>query len=190
MECARGQRKGGVAVGRLWDKWMGTRRADAGIAAVSTQELRVALLELADTGVPFSIRETGTGTGTGAGRGGADLLAEWTFLEPASGSGATRSQVERTLKVWMSLNPREREVRAVDEQYEVTRAGPPPGRTVGRARGRGPIRGVQKEWTLEKGPDGRTRRVETFSFDSRDLKDPLRSTVVGAGWTWRGVYKL
>ncbi|MFD3809006.1 hypothetical protein ACFWSF_37175 [Streptomyces sp. NPDC058611] len=167
---------------RLWDKWMGTRHADAGIKAVPTQELRTALLELVGTGVPFSIRETGTG--------GADLLAEWRFLEPASGSGVTRRQVERTLKIWMSLCPREREVRAMDEQYEVTRAGPPPGRTIGRARGRGPIRRVHKEWALEKGPDGRRRRVETFSFDSRDMKNPLRSTVVGAGWTWRGVYKL
>ncbi len=166
----------------MWDKWMGTRHADPGTRAVPTQELRTALLALAGTGVPFSIRETGTG--------GADLLAEWRFLEPATGSGVTRRQVERTLKIWMHLSPREREVRAMDEQYEVTRAGRPPGRTVGRARGRGPIRRVQKEWALEKGPDGRRRRVETFSFDSRDMKNPLRSTVVGAGWTWRGVYKL
>ncbi|NWF29491.1 hypothetical protein HW130_25090 [Streptomyces sp. PKU-EA00015] len=169
-------------MGRLWDKWMGTRRADGGTKAIPTQELRAALLALNGTGVPFRIREAGTG--------GADLLAEWRFLEPAWGSGATRRQVERTLKVWMRLCPGEREVRAMDEQWEVTRAGSPPGRTVARAHGRGPIRGIQKEWALEKGPDGRRRRVETFSFDSRELKDPLRNTVLGAGWSWRGVYKL
>ncbi|MFD3538517.1 hypothetical protein ACFWUQ_03345 [Streptomyces sp. NPDC058662] len=169
-------------MGRLWDKWMGTRHADAGTEAVPTQELRTALLALNGMGVPFSIREVGTG--------GADLLAEWRFVEPARGSGTTRSQVERTLKIWMHLSPREREVRAMDEQFEVTRAGPPPGRTVARAQGRGPIRGIQREWTLERGPDGRRRKVETFSFDSRDLKEPLRTTVLTAGWTWRGVYKL
>jgi hypothetical protein len=166
----------------MWDKWMGTRYADKGTRGIPPQELRAALLALNGTSVPFGIREAGTG--------GADLLAEWRFLEPAQGSGVTRRQVERTLKVWMRLCPGEREVRAVDEQWEVTRAGPPPGRIVARAHGRGPIRGVQKEWALEKGPDGRRRRVETFSFDSRDLKDPLRDTVLGAGWTWRGVYRL
>ncbi|MEU9253788.1 hypothetical protein AB0D66_18260 [Streptomyces sp. NPDC048270] len=166
----------------MWDKWMGTRYADACTEAVPTHELRTALLALNGTGAPFRIRETGTGR--------ANLLAQWRFLEPASGSGGTRRQVERTLKIWMHLSPREREVRAMDEQFEVTRAGAEPGRTVARARGRGPIRGIRKEWTLQTGPDGRRHRVETFSFDSRDLKDPLRNTVLAAGWTWRGVYKL
>ncbi|MGW7432364.1 hypothetical protein ACWGIN_22775 [Streptomyces sp. NPDC054861] len=161
---------------------MGTRHADGSSRALPTQELRAALLALNGTGVPFDVREAGTG--------GADLLAQWRFLEPASGAGVTRRQVERTLKVWMRLCPSDREVRAMDEQWEVTRAGPPPGRTVARAHGRGPIRGVHKEWTVEKGPDGRRRRVETYSFNSRDLKDPLRNTVLAAGWTWRGVYKL
>ncbi|MEU9234030.1 hypothetical protein [Streptomyces subrutilus] len=161
---------------------MGTRHADAGAKAVPTHELRAALLALNGTGVPFSIRETGTGR--------AHLLAEWRFLEPPSGSGITRRQVERTLKIWMHLSPLDREVRAMDEQFEVTRAGAPPGRTVARAHGRGPIRGVQKQWTMKAGPDGRRHKVETFSFDSRDLKNPLRNTVLEAGWTWRGVYRL
>ncbi|URM92254.1 hypothetical protein LUW75_22430 [Streptomyces sp. MRC013] len=161
---------------------MGTRYPGKGAKAIPTQELRTALLALNGTGVPFDVRETGTGE--------ADLLAEWRFLEPAHGSGATRRQVERTLKIWMRLCPGEREVRAMDEQWEVTRAGSPPGRIVARAHGRGPIRGIHKEWVLEKGPGGRRRRVETFSFNSQDLKDPLRNTVLGAGWTWRGVYKL
>ncbi|MER6522535.1 MULTISPECIES: hypothetical protein [unclassified Streptomyces] len=161
---------------------MGTRHSDAGTRALPTQELRAALLALNGTGVPFTIHETGAE--------GAELLAQWRYLKPASGSGATRSQVERTLKIWMRLCPRERVVRAMDEQFEVTRAGHPPGRTVARAHGRGPIRGIHKEWAMEKGPDGRRHRVETFSFDSRDLKNPLRTTVLDAGWTWRGVYRM
>ncbi|MFG2475386.1 hypothetical protein [Streptomyces fagopyri] len=29
--------------------------------------------------------------------------------------------------------------------------------------------------------------TETFSFDSSELKNPLRDAVLGAVWTWRGV---
>ncbi|MFD5618053.1 hypothetical protein [Streptomyces yangpuensis] len=37
----------------------------------------------------------------------------------------------------------------------------------------------------------RRRKVETFRFDSRDMKDPLRDMILGAGWTWRGaVYRF
>ncbi|MFJ4781658.1 hypothetical protein [Streptomyces sp. NPDC088762] len=161
---------------------MGTRHAEAGARALPARDLRSALLALNASGVPFSVRETGTN--------GADLVAEWRVIEPATGDGTSRRQVDRTLKVWMSLRPREREVRAVDEQFEITRAGAPPGRTVARAHGRGPIRRVRKQWVLEKGPDGRRRKVETFSFDSRQLKNPLRATVLEAGWTWRGAYRL
>ncbi|MEV6577409.1 hypothetical protein AB0M92_04485 [Streptomyces sp. NPDC051582] len=163
-------------MGRLWDKWMGTRHPEGGGAAVPTQELRHALLALNGTGVPFTVRESS----------GSDLVAQWQVREPARGSGRTRTQVQRTFKIWLRFVPAEREVRAVDEQWAVTLAGPPPGRQIRRERGRGPIRSVHKEWTLERGPDGRRRRVETFSLDTRDMKDPLREAVVESGWTWRG----
>ncbi|MFD0270052.1 hypothetical protein ACFVGY_26345 [Streptomyces sp. NPDC127106] len=169
-------------MGRLWDKWMGTLHADGGAEAIPTQELRAALLALDGTGVPFSVREAG---------GGVDLLAEWKYLEPATGSGLTRKQVERTVRISMCLLAKDREVRAMDEQWEVTRAGPAPGRTVGKGHGKGPVRWTHKQWHYEKGPDGSRQKVESFNVDiTRDMKDPLRKAVLGAGWTWRGVYKL
>lgn len=168
-------------MGRLWDKYMGTVHPDGAAAALPTLELRAALLALNGTGVPFGVRE--------AGGEGADLAAEWRVVEPATGSGMGRRQVERTFKIWMRLLPAEREVRAVDEQWAVTRAGSPPGRIVQREHGRGPIRHAQKEWTYERGPDGQRRGVETFRLNTRDMKDPLRNTVVAAGWTWRGAHK-
>ncbi|MGO4458855.1 hypothetical protein AB4039_16370 [Streptomyces sp. M-16] len=169
-------------MGRLWDRYLGTMRPDAGAPAAPATELRAALLALTGTGVPFAVRET---PGEGA-----HLVAEWRVMEPPTGSGLTRRQVERTFKIWMRLLPKEREVRAMDEQWAVTRAGNPPGRTVQREHGRGPIRLVQKEWTFEKGPDGRRQKVETFRLDTRDMKHPLRDTVLAAGWTWRGTRKL
>lgn len=169
-------------MGRLWDKYTGTLRPDEGAPAIPAQELRAVLLALNAPGVPFTVRETGSEA--------AHLVAEWKVLEPPTGSGVSRRQVERTFKIWMRLLPMEREVRAVDEQWAVTRAGNPPGRTVRREHGRGPVHRVQKEWTFERGPDGRRRKVETFSLDTRGMKDPLRTTAVAAGWTWRGTRKL
>lgn len=29
--------------------------------------------------------------------------------------------------------------------------------------------------------------METFRFDSAELRDPLQNTVLKWGWTWRGV---
>ncbi|MFE2283915.1 hypothetical protein ACFXDJ_07060 [Streptomyces sp. NPDC059443] len=170
-------------MGRLWDKYTGTMRPDGGATAISAQELRAALLAVNGTDVPFTVREAD-------GEGAAHLVAEWKVLEPPTGSGLTRRQVERTFKIWMRLLPGEREVRAMGEQWAVTRAGGPPGRVVQREHGRGPGHHVQKEWTFERGPDGRRRKVETFGLDTRDMRNPLRKTAVGSGWTWRGTRKL
>ncbi|MEU3822644.1 hypothetical protein AB0E74_23940 [Streptomyces sp. NPDC030392] len=48
---------------------------------------RAAFLASNGTGVPFTVRETGTGR--------ADPLAERRFLDPAQGSGPARRQVEQ-----------------------------------------------------------------------------------------------
>ncbi|MFD5074212.1 hypothetical protein [Streptomyces sp. NPDC058371] len=121
----------------------------------------------------------------------ADLVAEWRVLEPAVGSGRSRSQVERTFKTRMCLGPSQHEVRVCDEQLELTRVGRPPGRIMSRQWGRGP-RIITVSWRghYERGPDGRRRWVDEFRFDSRHMRSPLQNAVVTAGWTWRGVSKL
>lgn len=172
-------------MGRLRDRYMGTRRPDSAVKALPATELRAVLLALNGTDVPFDVTEAA------GGGGGADLVAHWKVMEPPSGSGLARRQVERTFKIWMRLVPGEREVRAMDEQWAVTRAGAPPGRTVQREHGRGPIRRVQQEWSYERGPDGRRQKVVSFSLHvTRDMKDPLRDAVLAAGWTWRGTRTL
>ncbi|MFD9083586.1 hypothetical protein [Streptomyces erythrochromogenes] len=167
-------------MGRFWDKCTGTRYPDGGVAPLPTMELRESLLALNGTGVPFRVRH-------GLSKEKADLVAEWRVLKPASGSGLSRKQVELRLKIRMRFVPLQREVRTLDEQVQVTWVGDPPKLAVSRESGSGPAPRVAREWTFEKGPDGRRRKVETFRFDSRDMKNPLRDMVLGAGWTWRGV---
>ncbi|MFD9637671.1 hypothetical protein ACFWX8_44755, partial [Streptomyces violascens] len=57
------------------------------------------------------------------------------------------------------------------------------GTGLSRRWSRGPY--VGRQWTYEKGPDGHRHKV--VRFDSRHMRDPLRNTVLEAGWTWRGV---
>ncbi|MEV5639616.1 hypothetical protein AB0L67_05500 [Streptomyces flaveolus] len=77
------------------------------------------------------------------------------------------------------------EVRFLDERWETRPSGD------ARAQyGRGDAPAVYRQWETGEGPDGRRRRVEAFSFDTREMTDPLRDTVLGAGWTWRGVFRL
>ncbi|WP_425245732.1 hypothetical protein [Streptomyces sp. NEAU-NA10] len=149
--------------GRLRDKFTGTRYPDRGVTPVPTPELRAVLLGLGRAGVPFRVREALPGEK-------ADLVAEWRVPE-----------LRTTLRTRMRFVPGEREVRVLEERWAPASEG------TGRQYGRGPAVSVSRRWTYEKGPDGRRRKVETFRFDSRDMRNPLLNAVLGAGWTWRGV---
>ncbi|MFD5548892.1 hypothetical protein ACFWJQ_19495 [Streptomyces goshikiensis] len=153
-------------MGRLFDKWMGTKYPDGGVEPLPVLEVRGALLALGGPDARFRVRNALPGER-------ADLVAECRVPE-----------VCLTLKTRMLFVPSKREVRALNEQWEE--------RSQEHSRGqygRGPATMVYKKWEFRRGADGRRHRVETFRFDTRDVKNPLRDTVLAAGWTWRGVLR-
>ncbi|WP_033321438.1 hypothetical protein [Streptomyces yerevanensis] len=151
-------------MGRLWDKMNGTKYPDSGVSPLSAMEVRAALLALNGPDVPFVVRN-------GTPKERADLVAECRIRE-----------LGVTLKTRMRLIPENREIRTLDERWEASS----PEHSGGRY-GRGQGTKVYRQWEVKQGPDGRRHKVETFRFDTRDMKDPLRNEVLGAGWTWHGV---
>ncbi|MFF0434904.1 hypothetical protein ACFYU9_22035 [Streptomyces sp. NPDC004327] len=146
-----------------WNDYLGTRHPDGATAPLPPPDVHRALLALNGTGVPFLVR---AGTGPEG-----DLVAECRL-----------PQLRVRLLTRMRLAPDTHEVRALDERVELNPS------TATRAEySRGPANTVYRVWGITPGPDGRPRRVETFRFDTRSMKDPLRQAVLDAGWTWRGV---
>lgn len=163
----------------LFDKLTGTKRPADGVAPRSATETQAALLGLNRPDVPYVIRD---------GRAeGADLVAEWRILDPAWQTFFLSAQVSRVFQVRMRFVPEKNEVRSLDQQYEVTWVGGTPRLAIAAEAQRGQVQTVSKRWTLGGGEDGGLEATESFSFDSADLKNPLQDTVLGAGWTWRGV---
>ncbi|MFF8025748.1 hypothetical protein ACFZDJ_32615 [Streptomyces sp. NPDC007896] len=151
----------------FFDKLTGTKYPDSGVVLVPAVELRAALLALNGPDVPFRVRNA-------LPKEKADLVAECRIRE-----------VGVALKTRMRLIPEKHQVRFLDERWE--------NRSSDHADaqyGRGHAPAVYRQWETKQGPDGRRRKVETFRFDTREMTDPLRNVVLGAGWTWRGVLKL
>ncbi|MET9362058.1 hypothetical protein ABZX93_14200 [Streptomyces sp. NPDC006632] len=164
---------------RFRDRRMGTEYPDSGVTPLPAWQVKEALMALNGTGVPFRVR-------TAFGGEKAHVVAEWQIVLPAMGDSVSAEKVERSMKTRMRLAPAVREVHVLDEVREVGLVGDPPRRTLSRRWSRGPY--VGRQWWWEKGPDGRRHKV--VIFDSRDMRDPLRNTVLEAGWTWRGVMRL
>ncbi|KFG01349.1 hypothetical protein IQ62_08265 [Streptomyces scabiei] len=163
----------------IFDKLTGTKRPADDVAPRSAAEIQAALLGLNSPDVPYAIRD---------GRAeGADLVAEWRILDPAWRTFFVRAQVSRIFQIRMRLVPEKNEVRSLNQQYEVTWVGDTPRLAIAAEAQRGQVQTVSKRWTLGGGGDGGLETTETFSFDSSELKNPLQDTVLGAGWTWRGV---
>ncbi|MBO1334108.1 hypothetical protein [Streptomyces sp. VRA16 Mangrove soil] len=166
----------------LLDKLTGTKHPDDGVEPRSTADVRAALLALNGPDVPYAVRY-----GRDAGDDDADLVAEWRVTEPTWHGFFSRTDVRHVLRFRMRLVPDKHEVRVVEQQLEVTWVRGVPTLSVSAEAGRGPGRTVSKQWTLGRNDEGRIEATETFSFDSADLRDPLRQAILGSGWTWRGV---
>ncbi|MFB7258148.1 hypothetical protein [Streptomyces nojiriensis] len=150
-------------MGRFWDKRTGTRYPPHQVTPVDAHRLREALLALGGPGARFAVRE-----GTAGER--ADLVAECRIGE-----------MRLTLKTSMLLVPAKHEVRTLEERWE------PAVEHSGEQYGRGPGKAVYRQWEFQRGADGRRRKVETFRFETAEMKNPLQNTILRAGWTWRGV---
>ncbi|GAA1898429.1 hypothetical protein GCM10009837_21120 [Streptomyces durmitorensis] len=168
----------------LFDKLTGTRHPTSGVTPRSADEVRAALLGLDGPDVPYRVRRATPAEN-------ADLVAEWRILEPAWHTFFVRTQLDRTIKTRMRLVPDSHEVRTVDEQWQVSWVGDTPRLAQSREYSRGQVTMKTRQWTYERGADGKLHKKETFSFDPAEMKEPLREAVLGAGWVWRGVvFKL
>ncbi|MFF2524099.1 hypothetical protein [Streptomyces liangshanensis] len=163
----------------LFDMLTGTKRPADGVAPGSGGEVREALLGLNQPDVPYVIRD-------GAAHG-ADLVAEWRMAEPAWQSLFADSRLTRAVRIRMRVARESHEVRAVEEQWEVTRVGDPPRLVTSSKYTRGPDRTVSRQWTIGRGESGRLEATEISRFDSGELRRPLQDAVLALGWTWRGV---
>ncbi|MEU6841411.1 hypothetical protein ABZ930_05990 [Streptomyces sp. NPDC046716] len=163
----------------LFDKLTGTKRPDEGIPPLPAEEVRAALLALNAPEVPYAVRDARTE--------GADLLAEWRVTEPSWYGFFSRTDVRHVLRFRLRLVPEKHEVRVVQEQLQITWVRGVPTLSASAEAGRGPGRTVSKQWTLGRNAQGHVEATETFSYDTADLRDPLRRAVLESGWTWRGV---
>jgi hypothetical protein len=163
----------------LFDKLTGTKHPEVGVAPCSVDEVRTALLGLNRPDVPYVIR--------GGSAEGADLVAEWRMTEPAWQTFFVESQLTRAVRIRMRLVQKDREVRVIEEGWEVTRVGNPPRLQISGSYSRGPDKTVSRNYRVERQNDGRLETTETFRFNAADLRNPLEDVVLKSGWTWRGV---
>lgn len=162
------------------DKLRGVKRPEGDTPAVSKGELHQRLLALNHDQVPFRV-----GPGDDV-----DVVAEWKIVDADWYEIFGRAGLEKTHRLLLALNENDREVRFVEESWDVEwQAGVPRlslsaeafrGRTLGsfeygKGAGFTGVNPVAVGQTYE------------YRFKASEMKDPIAEVVTGAGWTWRPV---
>ncbi|WP_330459540.1 hypothetical protein OIB37_23320 [Streptomyces sp. NBC_00820] len=163
----------------LFDKLTGTRHPADDVAPVPAEEVRAALLGLNRDDAAWVVHN---GAAVGA-----DLVAELRVAEPVWQTFFLKSQLTRAVRIRMRLDLEGHEVRALEEQREVSWVGNPPRIKLSTTYTRGPDRTVTRDYSLQRGENGRLQATESFRYDGSELRRTLRSAVLESGWTWRGV---
>lgn len=167
----------------LFDKLKGIKEPEPGVAPVSSDELKQKLLALNHDEVPFTVA-------AGAGGKDGDLVAEWKIVDAKWFEIFAEAGLEKTHKIYLSLDGGANEVRVLEESWDVEwRAGVPEislskeafrGRTMGsKSFGTGyAFKGINP---LDYG------QVYNYKFDVSEMKDPIAKVVTGAGWSYKPV---
>ena len=167
----------------LFDKLKGIKEPEEGVAPVAPNELHQKLLALNGEQVPFTVTP-------GPGGDDGDLVAEWKIVDATWLEIFAKSGIQKTHKIYMTLNPADNELRVLEESWDVEwTAGVPQisvsaeafrGRTMGsKSFGTGyAFKGVKP---LDYG------QVYNYKFDVSEMKDPIAALTTGSGWIFRPV---
>lgn len=167
----------------LLDKLKGIRKPPPGVAPVPHRELQEKLLALNDDRIPFTIEQ-------GPGGKEGDLVAEWKLVDAEWYEIFAKASLERSHTIRLGLNDRDKEVRVLEETRAVEwEAGVPSlsgsievfkGRTIASKEF-----GTAYAWKSVNPLD--YGQVYEYSFDVKEMKDPIAEVITSNGWTYRPV---
>ncbi len=164
----------------LMDSLKGIVRAKEGVVPMPKVAVKEKLLGLNQDQLPFVVSEGGE----------IDLVAEWKIVDAAWFEIFAKAKLEKTHKIWLSLDETTRTVKVLEESYTVKwRAGVPEvsfsaekfqGRTMG-SKSFGVGYAFQGADPLKYG------QVYNYRFDVAEMKNPIIEIVTTAGWDFTPV---
>ncbi len=163
----------------LFDIFTGVKRPKPGVAPVSAEEMRAAIMAVNRDTAPFQI--------TPCSDGSCDFVAEWRIVDAKWYEIFAKAGLKKVFRVKMRLDEANHELRAVDEEYTVEWRAGVPHLSLAASGFRGQKSEVSFGTAYAFTEELRPGQVYKYRFNSSELKKPLQEAVTGAGWSWRPV---
>jgi hypothetical protein len=116
-----------------------------------------------------------------------DLIAEWKIEDPEWRGVFAGTNLPRTFRIYLKLDPAAHEVRAMDREYAVSWSAGVPTLSVAVSTFRGQTRSVEFGKTYTFTETLAPGQVYSYRFDTNEIKKPIQEAVTSCGWTYRGV---
>ena len=163
----------------LFDFFTGTKRPKSGISPKSDHAVAGTILALNRDSAPFTTQPDPSDS--------ADFIAEWKIVDAKWYEIFAKAGLTRVFRIRMKLDPVKNEVRAVDEEFELSWSAGVPTLKAAASGFRGQKTemsfGTAYAFTETLAPG----QVYKYRFDTKEIKTPLQEAVTDCGWTWRGV---
>lgn len=161
----------------ILDTLRGIKRPDSGLSAVPRNVLAERLLALNNAQIPFSV-----GPGEES-----DVEAFWKIVDADWYEIFAKSGLKKSHRIYLKLDEDKREVRALEEAWEVEwRAGVPSlSLSIQKQQGRtlfSKSAGTAYAFTGVNPLD--FGQAYQYRFDVSEMKDPLINTITSSGWSY------
>lgn len=142
-------------------------------------EVRNALLAVNRPTAPFVVQDGSPEQ--------VDLIAEWRIVDATWYEIFAKAGLTKVFRILMRLDPAKREVRAVDEEWEIQWQAGVPVLSISKEKFRGQKTSVQFGQGYAFTEHGQYGEVYNYRFKTSEMKDPLKAAVTACGWKWNGV---
>ena len=163
----------------MFNPFSSTKRPAAGTPVLSPQDLRDRLISLNRPTSPYQLID-------GAAEN-VDLIAEWKIVDASWYEIFGKAGLSKVFKIYMKLDEKNHEVRAVDREFSVEWSAGVPELSLAASAFRGQTQevefGAAYAFTEELAPG----EVYKYRFDTREIKKPIQEAVTSCGWAYRGV---
>jgi hypothetical protein len=161
----------------ILDKLRGIERPESGVVPVHRAALEARLLGMAHEQIPFTVRRGSE----------SDLEAEWKIVDATWYEIFAKAGLKKSHRIYLRLDETKREVRALEESWEVSWEAGVPRLSLSAEKFQGRTLG-SKSFGAAYAFTGvnplRFGEAYNYRFDVSEMKNPLIETVLDAGWTW------
>jgi len=118
---------------------------------------------------------------------GVDLIAEWKIVDAQWYEIFAKANLTKVFRIYMKFDPTKREVRAMDEELNVSWKAGVPSFSAEASFFKGQKTSISFGTGYGFTENFAPGQVYKYKFTTNEIKKPIQDAIIASGWTYKGV---